>query len=87
MADLGIRLPMMLREIDQNPNISEDDPGTEPVVPSYIPAFNAMDSFSPTSPYDGDVLTTTQVTIQYDMNKILTQNNVSPFILTLGILF
>lgn len=85
MADLGIRLPMMLREIDQNPNISEDDPGTEPVVPSYIPAFNAMDFFSPASPYDGDVLTTTQVTIQYDMNKILTQNNVSPFILALGI--
>ncbi len=85
MADLGIRLPIMLREIDQNPNISEGDPGTVSIVPSFIPAFNAMDSYSPASPYDGDVLTTTEVTIQYDMNTILTQNKVSPFLTLLGI--
>jgi hypothetical protein len=82
MADLGIRLPIMRREIDQNDNINVGDPGTESVVPSYIPALNSMDFFSPASPYDGDVLVTTEVTIEYDMNKILTSNNVSPFLLT-----
>lgn len=80
MADLGIRLPMMRREVDQNPNIDFGDPGTESVVPSYIPAFNGMDLYTPASPYgEGDVLVTTEVTINVDMNKILTQNNVSPF--------
>lgn len=80
LADLGIRLPIMRREIDQNPNIAEGDPGTEPYVPGYIPPFNAMDLFSPESPYDGEVLVETQVTILHDMNMILTTNNVSPFL-------
>lgn len=84
MADLGIRLPMMLREIDQNPNLTYDasnpGPGQAPVVPSYIPPFNEMDLFTPLSPYDGGVLVQTQVTIRHDMNKILTQNQVSPFL-------
>jgi len=79
MADLGVRLPIMRREIDQNPNISQGDPGTDPFVPSYIPPFNEMDLFSPMSPYDGGVLVDTQVTIRHDMNKILTQNQASPF--------
>jgi tetratricopeptide (TPR) repeat protein len=80
MADLGIRFPIMLREIDQNPNINEGDPGTESVVPGWIPPFNHMDLFDPASPYDADeVLVTTEVTITYDMNRILVQNNVSPF--------
>ena len=80
MADLGIRLPMMKREYESNPNISVGDPGTVVVVPSYIPAFRQMDLFSPASPYDaGGALITTQVTIDFDMNKILVQNNVSPF--------
>ena len=80
MADLGIRLPMMRREVDQNPNIEFGDPGTESLVPSYIPPFNQMDLFTPASPYgELDVLITTEVTITHDMNKILAQNNVSPF--------
>lgn len=79
LADLGVRLPIMRREIDQNPNIDFGDPGTEPLVPSYIPPFSQMDLFDPMSPYDGEVLTTTEVTIDYDMNKILVQNQVSPF--------
>jgi hypothetical protein len=27
MSDLGIRIPIMLREIDQNDNMNEGDPG------------------------------------------------------------
>ncbi len=80
MADLGIRLPIMRREIDQNANITVGDPGTESFVPSWIPPFSEMDVYSPISPYTDGVLTTTEVTIQYDMNKILTQNQVSPFL-------
>lgn len=80
MADLGIRLPMMRREIDGNPNIDFGDPGTESVVPSYIPPFGSYDLFTPSTPYDAEGnLITTLVTMNYDMNKILTQNNVSPF--------
>ena len=79
MADLGIRLPMMKREYESNPNISVGDPGTVVVVPSYIPAFRQMDLFDPSSPYDGGVLVNTLVTIDFDMNKILVQNSVSPF--------
>jgi hypothetical protein len=81
LADLGIKLPMMRREVDQNPNIDFGDPGTEPVVPGYIPPFGQMDDFSPRSPYDAsDNLVETQVTIRHDMNRILTENNVSPFL-------
>jgi tetratricopeptide (TPR) repeat protein len=79
MADLGIRLPMMLRELDTNPNIADGDPGTVAVVPGYIPPADEMDLFTPASPYDGEALVETQVTILHDMNKILTQNAVSPF--------
>jgi hypothetical protein len=79
MADLGIRLPMMKREYEANPNISVGDPGTVVLVPSYIPAFRNMDLFDPASPYDGGVLVNTLVTIDFDMNKILVQNSVSPF--------
>ncbi len=80
MSDLGIRLPMMLREIDANPNLSEGDVGTVVIVPSYIPPQNRMDLFSPASPYDaGGVLQTTQVTILHDLNRVLARNRVTPF--------
>ncbi len=80
MADLGIRLPMRKREFEQNPNINPGDPGTEVIVPSYIPLSRNMDLYDPASPYDASgALTTTYVTINYDMNKILTQNQASPF--------
>ena len=80
MADLGIRMPMMQREIDQNPNINQGDLGTVVVVPSYIPNGEDMDFFTPASPYDADGnLVVSEVTINFDMNKVLAQNLVTPF--------
>jgi hypothetical protein len=80
MADLGIRLPIMLREIDANPNIEMSDPVAQVFVPTYIPQFDEMDLFTPASPYDaGENLITDEVTMMHDMNKILAANNVSPF--------
>ncbi len=85
LADLGIKLPMMLREIDQNDGINEGDPGTTPVVPGYIPQNPryAMDIYTPLELYDGVdpgvPLIETQVTIHVDMNKVLVANNASPF--------
>ena len=85
LSDLGIKLPMMLREIDQNPNISEGGPGTLPVVPGFVPQAPryAMDIYSPVELYDGDgpdaTLLQTMVTIGMDMNMVLVQNNASPF--------
>jgi len=85
MADLGIKLPMMLREIDQNDNINEGDPGTVPIVPGYIPASPqyAMDIYTPLDLYDGvdpgAPLLKTEVTVHVDMNKVLVANNASPF--------
>ncbi len=85
LADLGIRLPMMLREIDQNDNINEGDPGTMAIVPQYIPRSPryAMDVYTPLELYDGDganaPLLETQVTITVDMNRVLVVNNASPF--------
>ena len=85
LADLGIRLPMMRREIDQNTNISEGDPGTVAVVPAHIPQTPryAMDIYSPVEIYDGTgpdaQLLVTEVTMHVDMNRVLVQNNASPF--------
>ena len=85
LADLGIKLPMMLREIDQNDGINEGDPGTTPVVPGYVPQNPryAMDIYTPLELYDGVdpgvPLIETQVTIHVDMNKVLVANNASPF--------
>lgn len=80
MADLGIRLPIMLREIDANRTISQGDPGTEAVVPSWIPAENEIDLYTPATPYDADEnLVTTEVTMTVDMNRILAENRASPF--------
>jgi hypothetical protein len=79
MADLGIKLPIMLREVDANPNVADGDPGTTSVVPAYIPASDMMDLFTPASPHDGDGnVISTEVTMQVDMNRILTDNRVSP---------
>ena len=81
MSDLGIRLPMMQREIDANPNINTSSLGAAPVVPDYIPAGEIMDYFDPASPYDPDGnLETTEITILVDMNRVLVANGVSPFL-------
>lgn len=85
LADLGIKLPMMRREIDQNPNISDGGPGTVAVVPAYIPQTPryAMDIYSPVEIYDGTgsdaVLLVTEVTMEVDMNRVLVRNDASPF--------
>lgn len=85
LADLGIKLPMMRREIDQNTNINEGDPGTVAVVPGYIPQTPryAMDIYSPVEIYDGTgpdaQLLVTEVTMHVDMNRVLVRNNASPF--------
>jgi hypothetical protein len=40
-----------------------------------------MDLFTPKSPYDeGENLVETEITIQVDMNRVLTDNRVSPFL-------
>ncbi len=82
LSDLGIALPMMLREIDSNAAISDGDLGTIGSVPAYIPQRDEMDRFSPSSPYTGSnppVLQTDRITIVVDMNRVLAQNRVSPF--------
>ena len=73
LADLGIQLPMMQREIDLNPNIDEGDPGTVVIVPAYIPRSPryAMDIYTPVEIYDGTGLDAelleTEVTMHADM--------------------
>lgn len=82
MSDLGIRLPVMLREIDTNEAIADGDAGTVVQVPSYVPARDGMDLFSPSSPYSGSnppVLETDRITIGVDMNRVLVQNGVMAF--------
>lgn len=73
MSDLGIRLPVMQRQIDANPNVSEGGVGTQVYVPSYIPGDNGLDQFT----YDE---LNKVVTITNDMNEILSQHmpDVSP---------
>ena len=85
LADLGIKLPMMRREIDLNPNITEGGPGTVVVVPAYIPQTPryAMDIYSPVEIYDGTgpdaELLVSEVTMHMDMNRVLVRNDASPF--------
>ncbi len=74
MSDLGIRLPVMQREIDSNPKVNFGESGTLVKIPSYIPPDNQMDTF--TIDEANNV-----VTMNYDMNKIIVQNitSVGPF--------
>ena len=72
LHDLGIRLPMMEREIDTNPNTDAGDFGTTVVVPDYVPAENEIDLYTPVELYDGDGnLAVTEVTILHDLNRLL----------------
>lgn len=72
MADLGIALCMMNREIEMNPNISDGDLGTETVVPAWIPPQDEMDQFTT----DG-----ANTIILHDMNQVIVDNraDVCPF--------
>ena len=73
MHDLGIRLPVMLRELDTNPNINEGDPVTQVQVPGYIPAQNELDLYTPLILYQDGALIATEVAILHNMNRILAE--------------
>lgn len=70
MSDLGIRLPIIQREIETSPTISPGDPGTTSTVPSYIPAGSGLDAFTTAG---------TVVTITNDMNQVLAVNRIARF--------
>jgi hypothetical protein len=72
MSDLGIRLPVMQREIDTNNQINPGDPGTVAQVPAYIPADDGLDGFT---------ISGNNTIIAVDMNRVLADNRVSPFVL------
>jgi hypothetical protein len=67
MSDLGIRLPVMRREMDANKNITAGSPGTTVVVPGFIPAGDEMDKFTIDA-------TAKIVTMTYDVNQIIADN-------------
>ncbi|PEN09415.1 hypothetical protein CRI93_01430 [Longimonas halophila] len=82
LHDLGLRLPMMLPELEQNSNISRGDLGTETIIPSYIPPANEMDLYTPVEIYeeqedeDGNTIFVTiedEITMLHDMNRILAE--------------
>jgi len=82
LHDLGLRLPMMLPELEQNPNIAAGDLGTETIIPTYIPPANEMDLYDPVEIYeeqedeDGNdilVLIEDEITMLHDMNRILAE--------------
>jgi hypothetical protein len=72
MSDLGIRLPVMQRELETNSQINPGDPATIVQVPAYIPADDGLDSFS---------VSGNNTIIAVDMNQVLADNRVSPFAL------
>lgn len=76
MSDLGVRLPVSIRQIQTNTNVADGGPGTVTVVPAYIPSGgNDLDRFTV------DTATAT-VTIATDMNQFIADNinSVSPFL-------
>jgi hypothetical protein len=73
MSDLGIRLPVMQREIETNSQINPGDPATLVQVPAYIPANDGLDSFT---------ISGSNTVIAVDMNQVLADNRVSPFTLS-----
>ena len=80
--DLGVRMPIMGREIEASPAIDRGDPETTVQVPAYIPP-GVIDRFTPKSPYTnptaGGAVSTNEITIQVDMNRILARQKVSRF--------
>jgi len=83
LNDLGVRLPIAAMEIDASPLISRGDAAAMVQVPSYIPQGNAVNEFSPRSPYvnqtAGGELATNEITIEVDLNRILARQRVSRF--------
>jgi hypothetical protein len=76
MSDLGIRLPVSIRQIQTNSNVPDGSPGTVTVVPAYIPnAGNDLDRFTIDAAAG-------EVTIATDMNQLIADNinSVSPFL-------
>ncbi len=67
MSDLGIRLPVMQREIDSNPHVNFGDYGTIVIIPAFIPQGAGMDEFT----IDEN---TKVVTMSYDMNQLVARN-------------
>jgi len=67
-ADMGVKLIMDLTEILGNPNVSDGDSGTIPVIPSFIDAVkNELDAIT-YDPVSGEATTV------IDLNQILVQN-------------
>mgnify|MGYP006274015859 CR=1 FL=1 len=78
LHDLGLRLPMMLPELEQNTSIAAGDLGTETIIPSYIPPENEMDLYTPVEIYeeneDGAFVTLEdEITMLHDMNRVLAE--------------
>lgn len=88
-ADLGIKLPIMQREADINTSVEANDAVMLVFVPGFIPPDNQIDEFTPRSPYtvtDGGetvTLDTTEITIRFDMNRLLVENR-PPFTPVVG---
>jgi hypothetical protein len=71
MCDLGIRLPMMEREIETNLGINPGDAGTVAVVrDDVIPQSDDLDDFT----FDGN-----NTIITHDMNQVIADKRLSPF--------
>jgi len=72
MSDLGIRLPIIQREIETSPTIAPGDPGTTSTVPAYIPTGSGLDAFTSDA-------TAGLITITNDMNAVLATNRIARF--------
>lgn len=72
MSDLGIRLPIIQREIETSPTIAPGDAGTTTTVPTYIPAGSGLDAFTVNAAAG-------LVTVTNDMNAVLATNRVARF--------
>lgn len=74
-VDMGIKLVIAQNEILQNPNVSEGDPSTVPVIPSFIEAvIPQLDAIT----YNADSNTATTV---INVTNILVANKTSPLVL------
>lgn len=74
-VDMGIKLVINENEILQNENINEGDPGTTPVIPTFIDAAkDVLDEIT----YDQE---NNIATIQLDLNTLLVANKSSAMVL------